>query len=116
MHHDRRNPHCLFHSSVFNVDFCHGRRDVENGRSNHEAFPHVRFFLMYGQTEATARLSYLPPERLADKLGSIGRGLPSVRLEVLKRDGTPVVPGSAETGEIVAAGDNIALGYWNDPE
>ena len=81
-----------------------------------EAFPHVRFFLMYGQTEATARLSYLPPERLADKLGSIGRGLPSVRLEVLKRDGTPVVPGSAETGEIVAAGDNIALGYWNDPE
>jgi acyl-CoA synthetase (AMP-forming)/AMP-acid ligase II len=80
-----------------------------------EAFPQVRFFLMYGQTEATARLSYLPPERLHDKLGSIGCGLPSTRLEVLKRDGTPVVPESAETGEIVAGGDNIALGYWNDP-
>ena len=80
-----------------------------------DSFPDVRYFLMYGQTEGTARLSYLPPEHLADKLGSIGRGLPSTRLEVLKPDGRAVVPGSAETGEIVAAGDNITLGYWNDP-
>jgi acyl-CoA synthetase (AMP-forming)/AMP-acid ligase II len=80
-----------------------------------DAFPAVRFFLMYGQTEATARLSYLPPERLGDKLGSIGKGLPSLRLDVLKPDGTPVSRGSNETGEIVAAGDNITLGYWNDP-
>ena len=79
------------------------------------AFPYARFFLMYGQTEATARLSYLPPDRLADKLGSIGKGLPSTKLEVLKADGTPVLPGSSETGEIVASGDNIAHGYWNDP-
>lgn len=34
---------------------------------------------------------------------------------MLKPDGRAVVPGSAETGEIVAAGDNITLGYWNDP-
>ena len=80
------------------------------------AFPQVRFFLMYGQTEATARLSYLPPERLADKLGSIGLGLPSTRLEVVRPDGSIVAWGSNETGEIVAAGDNIASGYWNDPE
>lgn len=80
------------------------------------SFPAVRFFLMYGQTEATARLSYLPPERLGDKLGSIGKSLPSLRLDVLKPDGTPVSLGSNETGEIVAAGDNVTLGYWNDPE
>jgi acyl-CoA synthetase (AMP-forming)/AMP-acid ligase II len=79
-----------------------------------QSFPRVRFYLMYGQTEATARLSYLPPERLNDKLGSIGYGLPSTKLEVLKPDGAPVEPGSAETGEIVATGDNIALGYWRD--
>jgi long-chain acyl-CoA synthetase len=79
------------------------------------AFPQVRYFLMYGQTEATARLSYLPPERVADKLGSIGTGLPSTKLEVLRADGAPVLPGSQETGEIVASGDNIAAGYWNDP-
>jgi acyl-CoA synthetase (AMP-forming)/AMP-acid ligase II len=79
------------------------------------SFPESRFFLMYGQTEATARLSYLPPERLADKLGSIGKGLPSTKLEVLRADGTPVANGSDETGEIVASGENIALGYWKDP-
>jgi long-chain acyl-CoA synthetase len=80
------------------------------------AFPHVAFYLMYGQTEGTARLSYLPPDRLRDKLGSIGKGLPSTRLEVIRPDGTPVIAGSNETGEIVATGDNIAAGYWNDPE
>ena len=79
------------------------------------SFPQARYFLMYGQTEATARLSYLPPERLADKLGSIGKGLPSTHLEVLKSDGMPVRWGSDETGEIVATGENITLGYWNDP-
>jgi acyl-CoA synthetase (AMP-forming)/AMP-acid ligase II len=80
-----------------------------------QAMPQVKLYVMYGQTEATARLSYLPPERLDDKLGSIGRGLPHTRLEVLKPDGTPVRPGSGEVGEIVASGDNIAPGYWNDP-
>ncbi len=80
-----------------------------------QTFPRVQYFLMYGQTEATARLSFLPPERLADKLGSIGRGLSSTRLEVLKSDGCPVNPGSDDVGEIVATGDNITLGYWNDP-
>ena len=80
-----------------------------------EAFPELRFYLMYGQTEAAARLSYLPPKRLIDKLGSIGMGLPSTHLDVLKPDGSPVTPGSDETGEIVATGPNITLGYWNDP-
>jgi len=80
------------------------------------AFPAVQLFVMYGQTEATARLSYLPPERLDDKLGSIGRGLPHARLEVLRPDGAPVRPGSDEIGEIAASGPSIARGYWNDPE
>lgn len=80
-----------------------------------QAFPSVKLFIMYGQTEATARLSYLPPERLDDKLGSIGRGLPHTRLEVLRPDGVPVMPGSDEVGEIVASGENIAGGYWADP-
>ncbi len=79
------------------------------------AHPAVKLFIMYGQTEATARLSYLPPERLADKLGSIGRGLPHARLEVLRPDGTPVTPGSDEVGEIVASGENVTPGYWDDP-
>ena len=85
-------------------------------REIRQALPAVKFFVMYGQTEATARLSYLPPERLDDKLGSIGHGLPHTRLEVLCGDGTPVKPGSDEVGEIVASGENITRGYWGDAE
>lgn len=76
--------------------------------------PQARVFVMYGQTEATARLSYLPPEMLDTKLGSIGQGIPGVTLKVIGEDGSPVKPG--ETGEIYAWGDNISPGYWKDPE
>src|SRR5262249_15555541 len=73
--------------------------------------PDIRLFIMYGQTEATARLSYLPPEHLDEKLGSIGRGLEGVTLRVLDTQGNPVSP-NGELGEVVAEGDNITLGYW----
>lgn len=80
-----------------------------------EALPHVKVFIMYGQTEATARLSYLPPEFINEKPGSIGRGIPGVRLRVLDSSTcSSVKPG--EVGEIVAEGDNIAQGYWQDPD
>lgn len=83
-------------------------------RELRELLPAVRLFVMYGATEATARLSYLPPEELDARLGSIGRGIPGVTLHVLDETGAPVAPG--EVGEIVAEGDNIALGYLDDPE
>ena len=76
------------------------------------AKPDAEVYVMYGQTEATARLSYLPPALLLNKLGSIGRGIPGVKLSVLAGDGRPVPPGGV--GEIVARGDNICPGYWHD--
>ena len=76
------------------------------------ALPGTQMFVMYGQTEATARLSYLPPERLDAKLGSIGKAIPGVKLEVLDEQGRRVDPGGV--GEIVAEGGNIARGYWRD--
>ena len=79
-----------------------------------EAFPQKKFFVMYGQTEATARLSYLQPELILTKLGSIGKGIPNVTLDVFNKNDQPVK--DEEVGEIVAKGDNIMLGYLNDPE
>ncbi len=78
------------------------------------AKPRAKVFVMYGQTEATARLSYLPPDKLGSKLGSIGRGIPGVELRVLVEDGRPVKPG--EVGEIVARGANISPGYLDNPQ
>jgi acyl-CoA synthetase (AMP-forming)/AMP-acid ligase II len=74
----------------------------------------IKLYVMYGQTEASARLSYLPPERLMSKLGSIGIAIPGVKLTVCRPDGSECEAG--EVGEIVAEGDNIMLGYWNDPK
>jgi long-chain acyl-CoA synthetase len=78
------------------------------------ALPNIRFTVMYGQTEATARLSWLPPEKLPEKIGSCGKGIPGVELKVVNEQGKPVKPG--EIGEIVAHGDNIMVGYYKDPE
>jgi acyl-CoA synthetase (AMP-forming)/AMP-acid ligase II len=79
-----------------------------------KALPTTNVVIMYGQTEATARLSYLPTERLKDKLGSMGKGIPGVKLEVLNKEDKPVRPG--EVGEIVATGENVMMGYWQLPE
>jgi len=76
--------------------------------------PDIDFFIMYGQTEASARLSYLPPEQLENKPGSIGKAIPGVQLEI--RDENQKAVSISETGEIYAYGKNIMLGYWKDKE
>jgi amino acid adenylation domain-containing protein len=75
--------------------------------------PKVPFYVMYGATEAGARLTYLPPAQLQAKLGSIGVAIPNVEILVVDEAGVPVPPG--EVGELVARGSNISSGYWNDP-
>jgi len=82
-------------------------------RELREAKPSLRLYLMYGATEATARLSILDPDEVDARPGSIGRGIPGVTLRVLDEEGRPVAPG--QTGEIVAEGENIARGYFQDP-
>lgn len=79
-----------------------------------ESFPDVKFVVMYGQTEATARLSFLPPELYEEKKGSMGKGIPGVELKVINERGEKVKPG--ETGEVIARGDNIMIGYFADDE
>jgi acyl-CoA synthetase (AMP-forming)/AMP-acid ligase II len=76
--------------------------------------PNVDFFVMYGQTEASARLSYLPPDQLENKAGSIGIAIPGVELKVMDEHFRPAAINS--TGEIYARGENIMLGYWKDPQ
>ena len=78
------------------------------------ALPGKQIFVMYGQTEATARLSYLPPQLLDSKLGSVGKGMPGVKLSVLDENGNSVEHG--DTGEIVAEGENVCLGYWQEDD
>lgn len=79
-----------------------------------EALPKVRLFVMYGQTEATARISYLPPERLDDKPRTVGLGIPGVALEIRDEFDRAVPAGTV--GEVCVRGDNVMLGYWDNPD
>jgi long-subunit acyl-CoA synthetase (AMP-forming) len=59
-----------------------------------------KFFVMYGQTEATARMSYLSPEFTLMKLGSIGQAIPNGKFKI-----------EPETNELIYFGPNIYGGY-----
>jgi len=78
------------------------------------ALPGADIYVMYGQTEAAPRLSYLHPTDLHRKSGSIGKAIPGVTLEVLTPTGAAVQP--EEVGEVVAQGENVMIGYWGQPE
>lgn len=70
------------------------------------------FFVMYGQTEATARMSYVPAEDAERAAGSIGRPISGGAFEI----DTAVGGGSdADVGELVYSGPNVMLGYAEDP-
>jgi acyl-CoA synthetase (AMP-forming)/AMP-acid ligase II len=69
---------------------------------------------MYGQTEATARISYVPPEALPDKANTIGVPIPRGRLSV-RHNGDELAEPSAE-GELVYCGPNVMLGYAEHPD
>ncbi len=74
----------------------------------------TQLFVMYGATEASARLAYVEPEMLTEKIDSIGKAIPGVTLKVLDPEGRELPTG--EVGELVASGANIMQGYWRDPE
>ncbi len=76
--------------------------------------PSTRLFVMYGQTEATARLTWLPPDMLDAKLGSAGKAIPGVTLRVEGKDRVNMAAG--EVGEVLALGDNVMSRYWGNPE
>ena len=65
-------------------------------------------FVMYGQTEATARMAYLPPEAVAGYAHCVGRAIPGGRLRV-------EAPRSGEVGELVYSGPNVMMGYAQRP-
>jgi amino acid adenylation domain-containing protein len=75
-------------------------------------FPHALFYCMYGLTECK-RVTYLPPEDIDRRLGSVGKGMPNQELYLVDEEGQRLPPGS--TGELVVRGAHVMRGYWRKP-
>ncbi|AYK14367.1 MAG: class I adenylate-forming enzyme family protein [Methanosarcina flavescens] len=89
-----------------------GGMDKATVRDMKELVPDLEILPMYGQTEATARLAYLPAEDVDEFVDTIGKAIPGVTLDVFDSDSNPADLNT--TGELVATGDNIMLGYLDD--
>ena len=76
--------------------------------------PSAKFYVMYGQTEATSRISCLAPEMLDRKLGSVGRPLDNLELRICDPEGRELPAG--QSGEIAVRGPSVTLGYLDEPE
>ncbi len=75
----------------------------------------IRFFTMYGQTEASPRIAYLSPEQMPSKLGSIGKAVAGGRLWLEDEQGREI-QAADQVGELIYSGPNVALGYAENQE
>jgi len=78
-----------------------------------ELFPNALIYKMYGLTECK-RVSYLAPELIDAKPGSVGKAIPGTEIYLLSADGKPVPAG--EVGILYVRGPHVMAGYWNRPD
>jgi len=81
--------------------------------ANHSRNKKIDFFVMYGQTEGTARLSFLYPNKILEKLGSIGKAIPGGKFKLVNSKNKTIELSNIE-GELVYIGENVMMGYANE--
>ncbi|MBS5724703.1 MAG: acyl--CoA ligase [Clostridiales bacterium] len=87
--------------------------DAARARTIRDAFPAAKIYHVYGLTEASPRVTFLPPEQFAVQGTCVGYPLHSLQLRVVNQRGKAVCVG--ETGELCVRGDSVMMGYYNDP-
>ena len=111
-----RSPLARLSVNLSALRFCaqaggHMARELKEGLRR--ALPdHTKIYVMYGATEASARLTYLDPRRYLEKMDSIGCPIPGVSLRIVSPWGDEVPV--RQIGELLATGPNIMQGYWKD--
>jgi acyl-CoA synthetase (AMP-forming)/AMP-acid ligase II len=103
------------HPSLRTLTQAGGKMRVELVAAMHEQISATggRLFVMYGQTEATARIAILPHDRLPEKLGSAGLPVPGGSISIRLDDGTMTTE-AGMVGEVVFTGPNVMQGYADD--
>ncbi len=107
----RRSPLCL--PTVTRLTNTAAALPPEFVPSLREIFPNALIYAMYGLTECK-RVSYLEPELLEAKPGSVGKAIPGTEVYLLSADGNPVPPGTP--GILHVRGPHVMAGYWNRPD
>jgi acyl-coenzyme A synthetase/AMP-(fatty) acid ligase len=99
------------HPSLRTLTQAGGKMRVELTSRLHEQINEAggRLFVMYGQTEATARITILPADQLPARLGSAGRPVPGGAVSIRTDDGETREPGVS--GEVIYRGANVMMGY-----
>ena len=77
---------------------------------NYSKLNNIEFYIMYGQTEASPRISFVDPEKLPEKIKSIGKAIPGGNLYIIDKD-DELINEPNITGEIVYEGENVSTGY-----
>lgn len=85
-------------------------KDIAKEYIEYAAEKGKKFYVMYGQTEATARMSYLPWESALEKYASIGIAIPGGKFSLIDADGQAIESPEAD-GELIYEGPNVSLGY-----
>ena len=113
-----RSPLAKFKEKLHHLRYC-SQAGGHMPRSNKEKLLSIlpkktQLFIMYGATEAAARLTCMNLKEHMEKIESIGIPIPGVEITIGK---IPGEKGAAvQKGELIAKGPNIMKGYWNDPE
>ncbi|MCF8427116.1 MAG: AMP-binding protein [Bacteroidia bacterium] len=81
-----------------------------NGLQVYAEKNNIQFIPTYGQTEGTARMSYLESESVKEKIGSIGKAIPGGYFDILGENNT-IIEEIEASGELIYRGDNVTLGY-----
>jgi fatty-acyl-CoA synthase len=74
----------------------------------------VDFKMGYGLTEASGNNFWLPPERVREKVGSVGFPIFHIDMKVIREEGMECEDG--EAGELLIRGPHVVAGYWRNPE
>ena len=111
---DNRNSKGYDISSMRFICFGGAPTPVEKIKLLTASFPDIDFIHMYGQTEASTRISHLLSDDSAGKPGSVGKPIPNVEWKVVDEEGKDVKKG--EIGEVIIKGTNVMKGYYKRKE
>lgn len=101
-------------SSLRYLCFGGGLMPVDKLKKIMEFFDRTGIVQTYGQTEASPRVTCLLPEDSMRKIGSVGKAIPNVEVQIVDENDQPVSNGCS--GEIVVKGNNVMLGYYKHPD